>query len=315
MSNYISDLVSVIIPTYKRSESLVRAINSVKNQTYQNIEIIIVNDNQVGDEYSLELYEKMRAFESDDNIILLEQEKHINGAAARNAGIKHAKGEYIAFLDDDDYWDLRKIDHQLRILKNLDESWGAVGCMPVRVKGEKVFFVSAPHKDGYIFNEIMQRVIGLGTGNLLMRRRAVDDAGYFDEALSRHQDIQFLGFFCSKYKVKLLKEYLYYIDQTDASNRPDADSIKRVKQNFYQSVKPLVDSMKKSDKEKFYIMHDFEVGVVEWKNGRKAEGAKKVLRVFRYPSTAYNSVKRVLQRILGKKLKHRYMSRYMPTGE
>ena len=315
MSDYIAGLVSVVIPTYKRSDSLVRAINSVKKQTYPFLEIIVVNDNQVGDDYSHELYEKMRIFESDDNVFLVEQEKHINGAAARNAGIKRAKGEYLAFLDDDDYWDVHKIDHQMKVFKSLDKSWGAVGCMSVHVKGEKPFYVSTPHKDGYIFNEIMQRTIGLGTGSLLMRRDAVDDAGYFDESLSRHQDIQFFGYFCFKYKIRLLHEYLYYIDHTDASNRPDVNAVKKVKRDFYNSVDPLISSMNKTENNKFYIMNDFEVGVLEWKNGNKKEGIKKIVRVLRYPSTLYQSFRRVALRVLGKKFKNWYMKKYMPLKE
>ena len=310
MSEYVADLVSVVIPTYRRSDSLLRAINSVKNQTYPDVEIIVVNDNQVGDEFSLDLYAKMRAFESDDNVFLIEQEKHINGAAARNAGIRRAKGEYIAFLDDDDYWDSHKIEHQMKVLKNLDSSWGAVGCMSVHFNDENILYVSTPHKDGYIFHEVMQRAIGLGTGSLLMRRESVDDAGYFDESLTRHQDIQFFGYFCSKYKVKLLREYLYYVDHKDASNRPDVKAIKKVKQDFYHSVKPLIDSMSRRDRNKFYIMNDFEIGAIEWRSGDKARGAKKMIRIFRYPSTTIKSIKRIMKRISGKKLKQWYLHKY-----
>lgn len=312
MEEYVTDLVSVVIPTYKRSDSLVRTINSVLNQTYRNIEVIVVNDNQVGDEYSLELYKKMQLYASDERVTLVEQEKHINGAAARNAGIKVAKGEYLAFLDDDDYWDSKKIEHQIKVLKNLDESWGAVGCMSIHVKGDKPFYVSLPHKDGQIFNEIMQRTIGLGTGSLLMRRKAVDDTGYFDESLSRHQDIQFFGYFSNKYKIKLLKEYLYYIDHEDASNRPDLEAIKKVKQVYYKSVAPLINKMSKVEKNKFFIMNDFEIGIVAWKCGKKKEGIKKIIKVFRYPSTAFGSIKRVLIRAKGKRFKDKYIKKYMP---
>lgn len=310
MSEYIADLVSVVIPTYRRSDSLIRAITSVKNQTYPDIEIIVVNDNQVGDEFSLDLYKKMSAFESDDNVFLVEQEKHINGAAARNAGIKRAKGEYIAFLDDDDYWDSHKIEHQIKVLKSLDSSWGAVGCLTIHVNGRSILHVGLPYKDGNVFHEVLQRTVGLGTGSLLMRRASVDETGYFDESLKRHQDIQFFGYFCSKYKVKLLKEYLYYVDHKDASNRPDVNSIKKVKQDFYQSVKPLIDSMSNKEKNKFFIMNDFEIGVVEWRSGYKSNGMKKMIRIFRYPSTAFKSLKRILRRISGKKFKNLYLRKY-----
>ena len=95
---YQEGLVSVIIPTYKRADKLLRAINSVCQQTYENLQILVVNDNEKNDEFSKELYSLMGTIE-DQRVLLIEQEKHINGAAARNAGIKSATGEFIAFLD------------------------------------------------------------------------------------------------------------------------------------------------------------------------------------------------------------------------
>lgn len=310
MGDYIAGLVSVVIPTYKRSDTLRRAIDSVLGQTYPDIQVVIVNDNEIGDEFSQELYKTISCYSNNPKVIFLEQEKHINGAAARNVGIKRAEGEYLAFLDDDDYWDSRKIEHQINLLKTLDQTWGAVGCMSIHIKGNNPLFVSLPHKDGQIFKEIMQRTVGLGTGSLLMRRKAVDDTGYFDESLSRHQDIQFFAYFAFKYKIKLLKEYLYYIDHEDAANRPDVNKIKKVKKDFYISVNPLIDSLSKRDKNKFYILHDFEIGVVEWKNGFKASGLKKILRILRYPSTTFNTIRRILRRISGKKLKKMYIHKY-----
>lgn len=313
MERYISGLVSVIVPTYKRSDSLTRTINSIIKQTYQNIEVIVVNDNQARDEYSLNLYKKLQIYNTDERVKIIEQKKHINGAAARNAGIKAAKGEYIAFLDDDDYWDYRKIEHQIKILKNLDQSWGAVGCMAIHIKDDRPLYVSLPYKDGYIFNEIMQRKIGLGTGSLLMRRKAIDEAGYFDESLSRHQDIQFFGYFSYKYKIKLLKEYLYYIDHDDPSNRPNLENIKKNKQAFYNSVIPLINTMSETERNKFYIMNDFEIAIAEFKIGKIIEALKRAIKVFRYHSTLFGAIGRVLYRVIGKKCKRKYIIKYFPN--
>ena len=309
MGEYIPGLVSVIIPTYKRATMLERAIDSVLNQTYSDIELLIVNDNVKGDQFSIELYALLDSID-DERIRLVEQDAHINGAAARNAGIKQAKGEFLAFLDDDDYWDCHKIEHQICAFNHLDSTWGAVGCMSIHIKNNSVLFVSLPHKDGYIFNEVMQRSIGLGMGSLLMKRIAVDNKGYFDEKLMRHQDLQFFGYFCSGYKVKLLKEYLYYIDHSDASNRPSVDVIKGVKEDYYASVKPLIASMSKKEKNKFYIMHNFEIGMSEWKCGKKTLGLKKMLRVFRYPQTLVVSLERIRKRYFGKLFKSYYLNKY-----
>jgi len=114
------DLVSVIIPTYNRFNSLLAAIKSVKNQSYKNIEIIVINDASTQKEY----YEKSLGI--DIKLINLEQnmrDKYNSKSAhglTRNEGIKIASGKYIAFLDDDDYWMPEKIQLQLYYLKKFN---------------------------------------------------------------------------------------------------------------------------------------------------------------------------------------------------
>lgn len=121
---YVEGLVSVVMPTYKRSEKLIRAIDSVLNQTYSHLELLLVNDNDPFDEYTQELKIKLNRYINDDRLHLIIQDKHINGAVARNIGIRLSKGEYIAFLDDDDWWELNKLEEQIKIFKCLDDSWG-----------------------------------------------------------------------------------------------------------------------------------------------------------------------------------------------
>ena len=82
-----NELVSVVIPTYKRSDTLIRAVSSVLNQSYRNIEVIVVDDNTPNDVYSIETQEKLKRIK-DSRIRYIQQEKHINGAVARNVGIR-----------------------------------------------------------------------------------------------------------------------------------------------------------------------------------------------------------------------------------
>ena len=110
------DKVTVIIPSYNRFSYLLNTVQSVKNQTYKNIEIIIINDCSVQKEY----YEYN--FGEQVKIIHLEENsKNIFGYAcagfARNNGIQIAEGKYIAFCDDDDIWFPNKIELQLKYMK------------------------------------------------------------------------------------------------------------------------------------------------------------------------------------------------------
>ena len=109
----MSELVSVIIPTYNCSKYVTEAINSVLEQTYNNYEIIVIDDGSTDDtEGILSLYmDKIRYV------------KKGNGgpASARNLGIKESKGEYVAFLDADDLWDSSKLEKQIALFdENLD---------------------------------------------------------------------------------------------------------------------------------------------------------------------------------------------------
>lgn len=110
-----SELVSVIIPTYNRLKYVLNTIRSVKEQTYKNIEIIVVNDRSTDEEYYMYEFEGV-------NIIHLEKNsKEIFGYACcghvRNEGIKIARGKYIAFCDDDDLWLPNKLELQIAAMK------------------------------------------------------------------------------------------------------------------------------------------------------------------------------------------------------
>ena len=115
-------LVSVVIPTFKRADMLDRAIESCLNQTYKNLEIVIVDDNDPESEYRKLTSKHMEKYISNKAIKYIKSHKNMGGAEARNLGINNSSGEYIAFLDDDDYFFDDKIKNQLEymIKNNLD---------------------------------------------------------------------------------------------------------------------------------------------------------------------------------------------------
>ncbi len=107
------DLVSVVIPFYNEEDYFDDCIYSVLNQTYQNIEIIIVNDGS-----DKNFYEKLIALKQKyPNKINLFHKKNGGVSSARNLGIQKATGKYISFLDADDFWLPHKVEHQVRIIK------------------------------------------------------------------------------------------------------------------------------------------------------------------------------------------------------
>ena len=114
-----TQMVSVIIPTYKRTwEYLYRAVKSVLQQTYENVEIVVVDDSPDSFEYRNEIKEHMDELcQVDQRVRYLTNEKNIGGSLARNRGIFEAKGFYITFLDDDDEYLPEKIAHQVKFME------------------------------------------------------------------------------------------------------------------------------------------------------------------------------------------------------
>ena len=295
---YIDGLVSVIIPTYQRSELLGRAIDSVLNQTYKEIECIVVNDNIPNDEYSQVLYKLLNKYEADKRFVFIEQEKHINGAEARNCGIRTAKGEYVAFLDDDDWWKPEKIEHQVSFIKEQSPSCGGVSTLVEFYSGGKPFRWSRPYTDGKICLQILRREVDVTTCSIMLKHSALDDAGYFDNSLKRHQEIQLLSFFTSKYELKLLPEHLTCVNCDDCVRNPSSEQIVVVKRDFFRSVKPLIDSFSKSEKKSVYTVHELEVALVEYREKKYMKAFKRGLKAISSPKSFVMMIKAVRKRKL-----------------
>lgn len=107
-------LVSVIIPTYRRAALVPRAIESVRRQTYRNLEILVVDDASPDD--TREVVESI----ADTRLRYIRHDKNKGLPAVRNTGIRSARGEYIAFLDDDDEWKEEKLEKQLDAIGSFD---------------------------------------------------------------------------------------------------------------------------------------------------------------------------------------------------
>jgi len=112
--------VSVVITTKNRINYFKKAINSVLSQTYENIEIIIVVDgsNDGTNDY-------LKKFLNNQNILIITNETSMGANYCRNLGIKNSKGDYLAFLDDDDFWDKDKLKKQVELIES-DERIGIV---------------------------------------------------------------------------------------------------------------------------------------------------------------------------------------------
>lgn len=109
--------VSIVIPMHNSSKHIEECIDSVLNQTYENLEIIIVDDKSTDN--SIEIVES----KSDDRIKIIKLTQNLGSAKARNTGTDAVTGDYICFLDSDDYWDLKKIEKQVNFIEENNYSF------------------------------------------------------------------------------------------------------------------------------------------------------------------------------------------------
>jgi len=183
-------LVTVIIPTYGRSDLLSRAVISVLDQTYAYLEIIVVDDNDSDSLYRKETEQIMRNYSDNDKIIYHKHEKNAGGCAARNSGINISNGEYIGFLDDDDEWLPEFVEKHLD--KFVDKSIGAVYCKHIvsHDKNKKIYQVNARSKNlkGWLFVDLLSGWCPVSTSLFLVKKDCFCMVGLFDDNLESFQD-------------------------------------------------------------------------------------------------------------------------------
>ena len=169
-------LVSVIMPTYNHVQYIGEAIDSVLNQTYRNFELIII------DNYSKDNTEKIVASYKDDRIKYLKFRNNGIIAASRNYGIRHSRGEYIAFLDSDDLWLPKKLEKQVTLFQISNETamvYTRFKTIEEDIISNKIFPRNGKYKSGNIFNLLYCRSF-IACSSVMVKRSVLDQVGLFD---------------------------------------------------------------------------------------------------------------------------------------
>jgi glycosyltransferase involved in cell wall biosynthesis len=195
-------MISVIIPTYNRMRSIGRAVQSVLDQTFQNFEIIVVDDGS-----SDATDELLKSF-NDPRIHILKHLQNQGASAARNTGMKEAKGDYIAFLDSDDAWYPQKLQVQYNYLKQSSATIG--GCVthfnlvyPKRKKIERHFSFG----NNFFYQSLHGCHCAPGS-TLMFKKECLSQVGYQNETLKRLEDWEWQIRFSRFFKWDVIPEIL-----------------------------------------------------------------------------------------------------------
>ena len=219
-------LVSIIIPTYDRTDFLKLTIESVINQTYENIEIIVIDDGTPHDGNLLlcQTFEKVK---------YIKIENSGGPAKPRNVGINLAKGKYAAFIDDDDLWLPHKIETQVNILEQNPEFGLVHSCCQV-INENGVIQAQIAGRPGSIdvkHGDVSMRMMGnwtLMTPSVLLNKTIVDKVGLFNEEMpSAGEDAEYwirCSFFTEFYYVdEPLVQYRIHNNNISAEAKGYAD--------------------------------------------------------------------------------------------
>ena len=174
-------LVSVIVPSHNRARLLERSLRSILAQDLADIEVVVVDDGSSDDSASL-------AAAADPRVRVLRNPQPTGVSAARNRGISAARGEWIAFCDDDDLWSPEKLSRQLAAAQSARAHWAYTG--DVNVDDDLRILSGGPPPDPDRVMALMSRWNPLSSGgsNVIVRAAVLAGTGGFDSTLRRTED-------------------------------------------------------------------------------------------------------------------------------
>ena len=213
-------IISVVIPVYNSSQTVIRSISSVLNQSVKPFEIILINDGSVDD--SLKKISNTFKNEIESKLIILIDKVNEGVSIARNLGIKQSKGNWIAFLDSDDEWDKRKLEKQIIYINTFPNCMLFGTCTNLlNFNSKKKFFVINYKK--LLFRNYF------ATSTVIVNRETLISVGLFNESKHFSEDYElWLNILYEKNIGIIINETLIKYETTN---------INKLSNNFLQMVK------------------------------------------------------------------------------
>lgn len=234
-------VVSVIITTYRRPYLLRRAIRSVLHQSYSDIELLVIDDNNADDHHRYATSRIISDFSGVGNIRYIKHEKNSNGAAARNTGLNLASGKYVTFLDDDDFFLPRRIENLVNYLES-DRDLDGVYSGYAWQRKNKVFRIVYPSSFEDPVFELLRLNSFTGTGsNFICRTGLAREINGFDERFERFQDMEFLIRFAARFSIAGIQDIsvVKCIDST--INAPGAAQLQGLTRLFLDKFASIIE--------------------------------------------------------------------------
>ena len=275
-------LVSVIIPTYNRKNLLDISINSVLNQTYQNFEIIIVDDNSND---GTDNYIKIL---NHDKIQYIKNKETMYAPTSRNIGILHSKGDLISFLDDDDEWYPDKLEKQVKLFQDSDVGL-VYGGIDLFFEDYSLSYPTSPELKGDIYkNMLIKNYIG-ATPSVIIRRDVLNNVcskenEYFDPLFPARQDYDLWVRITERHKVDFVREPVLKQYYRNSINRISSNVDNHIKAHHLLDQKykfPIDSILSSSDKKERLISQYLFLGAQSIKINERKLATKYYLEAFK----------------------------------
>ena len=204
------DLVSVIIPYYKKKKYITNSIKSVLNQTYENLEIIIIYDDE--NQNDLDFIQEIK--KKDRRIFIIKNLKTMGAGESRNIGINNSKGQYIAFLDADDTWQNDKLNKQINFMKSNDykithTSYNIVD-ESQRIIGKRIA------RNFFRLNDLLKSC-DIGTSTVILKKDLINDNVKFASLKTKEDYVLWLKLLEKNAKIYGLDEILTFWTKSRSS--------------------------------------------------------------------------------------------------
>lgn len=221
--------VSVVIPTYDRSQLVRRAIDSVLAQTFRDFELLVIDDGSTDD-----TVQAIRRYQ-DPRIRLIQLPENRGVSAARNRGLSEAAGEFVAFLDSDDEWTPEKLERQVQRFLSAPANVGLIYTGGYTLNEGRAPTRFTPVHRGDLFPVLLEENVIHATPSVMIRRSVVDRVGNFDEDIPAIEDYDYWVRISAHYRVDFLPDALVLHHDAGQLERKSLDAATNVaaRNHFY----------------------------------------------------------------------------------
>lgn len=231
-------LISVIIPTFNNETTIRETINSVLNQTWKNLELIVINDGS--QDSTLDIINSIK-----DSRLKVFSYPNAGVAASRNRGISQAKGEFISFLDADDLWTIDKLEAQLKALQKNPQADVAYSWID-HIDCNNQFLRAGPRYtvNGDVYAELLKSNFIANGSNILVRTQALKEIGDFNKDFTPAEDWDMYLRLAKRYHFVAVPypQILYRITSTSASSnvfKMEAVCLRIIEKQYSQAPETL----------------------------------------------------------------------------